>query len=273
MKKTTFDSIKMNFFVVDETFTNLVEKEFTINLVLSQGTVQFETTYPDYIYNEAKRLFPDEFDKDYIDTLKSESQHLSMTMRSARPKTIRYDRLEDIKGELWSTSLRIETVNTFKDNIGDKMLFIKFNGRVDSPRSWSGGGMGLINYITFQYFVGYRLKTFGKKHHLDDKEQEYEKYSSLYKMGKFEGHVDGTPPLDGRDKTIVSLHHTDKDMEKLKNEFVIIPWTEEREQYLKDIQTSFTIMTDKLNEFLKDLTEIKLDHLIENKPINKLLSE
>ena len=59
----------------------------------------------------------------------------------------------------------------------------------------------------------------------------------------------------------------------MKNDYLIIPWSEERELYLKKIQTNFTTMTDKLNEFLKDLTEIKLDHLIENHPIQKFLPE
>jgi Mg2+ and Co2+ transporter CorA len=217
-----------------------------------------------------KKLWPDVYDQDYIDKQNEEEKFkygTSINKRTkAKSKTLRSPMLELIKDELHQISITIETNHTFKDSYGDKVIFIKFKGQVNEPRSWSGGGMGLTNVINFQYFVGFRFIDFGKKHHLDEKEQRLEKYSSQYKMGKFEG------GHDGREHTIVSLHQTDNDKEKLKSEFVIVPWTEEREEYLKTIQDNFTTMTDRLNEFLKDLTEEKLDHLIVNQPIQKLLN-
>jgi hypothetical protein len=122
-------------------------------------------------------------------------------------------------------------------------------------------------YQTIQYFIGYRFNGIVKDH-LTGNEMVVEKYSAYYKCGIGDGSWN-----IGREQELKPLHHTIDDKEKLKQQYLIIPWSEEREQYLKDIQTSFTIMTDKLNEFLKDLTEIKLDHLIENHPVRKLLSE
>jgi hypothetical protein len=56
MKKTTFDSIKSPFLLVKEDFTDCEWKDLTVSLVEFDGTVQFETVYPDYIYNEAKKI-------------------------------------------------------------------------------------------------------------------------------------------------------------------------------------------------------------------------
>ena len=44
-------------------------------------------------------------------------------------------------------------------------------------------------------------------------------------------------------------------------------------ELLEKIQDNFTTLTNKLNDFLNDLTEEKLDHLIENQPIQKLLPD
>jgi len=274
--KKVIHTFKTNFLIVNEQFTDRNWKELNVSIVEMDNTVQFETVYPDYIYNEAKKISPELYDQEYLDIQKKEHEERygtvnNMSRTKAKSKTIRFPYLQGLKEELSDISVKIETIHNFKDDYGEKVIFIKFHGHVNDPRSYSGGGMGLVNVINFQYFIGYRFIGFGKKNLLDDKERKLEKYTSQYKLGRFEGKGDGSS-TDGREHTIVSLHQTDKDMENLKREFVIIPWTEEREDYLKKIQDNFTTLTNKLNDFLKDLTEEKLDHLIENQPIQKLLS-
>ena len=254
--KKVIHTFKTSFLIVNEQFTDREWKDLNVSIVEMDNTVQFETVYPDYIYNEAKKISPELYD----------------SRTKAKTKIIRCPYLQGLKDDLADISIKIETVHTFKDDYGEKVIFIKFHGQINEPRSWTGGGMGLVNVINFQYFIGYRFIGFGKKNLLDEKERKLEKYTSQYKLGRFEGRGDGSS-CDGRENTIVSLHQTDKDMEYLKREFVIIPWTEEREEYLKKIQENFTTLTNKLNDFLKDLTEEKLDHLIENQPVRKLLSE
>lgn len=41
----------------------------------------------------------------------------------------------------------------------------------------------------------------------------------------------------------------------------MIPWTQEREDFLTAIETNFKILSDNLNTYLKDLNPEKLDAL------------
>jgi hypothetical protein len=46
------DDIQQDFWVSNQEFTQLIQKQFTISFVQFDGTIQFETRIPDYIYNE-----------------------------------------------------------------------------------------------------------------------------------------------------------------------------------------------------------------------------
>ena len=101
-----------------------------------------------------------------------------------------------------------------------------------------------------------------------NKDVDVEKYSAPYKRPKSRKDADH----DNNDGSTVPLHGSgQKSLDTLKFRYLIIPYTEEREEYLKEIQKTFITVTDKLNEFLKDLTQEKLDHLIATSPVMKLL--
>lgn len=270
-KKKTFENIHLNFLISNEYFTEIINKDFVVSLVEYEGTIQFETRIPDYLYEEAKKQYPDLYDQDYI-TEKANKEIKSFGCaqdfkNKAKSKVIRSATLNGIKGEIHDLSLKLNIIHTFEGTHGEKMIFINFSGQTGQARDANfGANMGLVNSIRFQYFVGYKFDGMGKKH-LSDEMIHIEKYSANYKCGISDGEHNKY-----REESIVPLHSTDKEREKLKDSYLIIPWSEEREQYLKDIQTSFTIMTNKLNEFLKDLTQIKLDHLIDNHPVRKFLT-
>ena len=262
----------MDFRVSNEDFTDLIDKDFVVSLVEFENTIQFETRIPDYIYDEAKKQYPDIYDQDWIDELvRNEKMRFGCAQslkNKAKSKIIRSVSLNGIKSEIHDLSLKLNIIHTFKESHGEKMLFIKFNGQTSQSRDMNfGAGMGLINTIKFQYFIGYHFLGMRKKF-LSDEDIMVEKYSANYKCSDFEGEHNKY-----KEEEIIPLHNTEKQGEILKANYLIIPWTEEREQYLKSIQDNFTIMTDKLNEFLKDLTETKLDHLIENQPVRKMLSD
>jgi hypothetical protein len=194
----------------------------------------------------------------------------TFNLKYSKPKSriLRSPLLQNIKEELFSLSNKLITLNTFEEKNGEKMLFIYFKGQTVERRDMNfGADMGILNSIEFQYFVGYRFVGLIDKYLSEGEKIMVEKYSSYYKRGIGEGLQQAY-----KEHEMCPLHRIESEKENLKRKYILVPWSEEREQYLKEIQTNFTIMTDKLNEFLKDLTEIKLDHLIENQPINKMLT-
>jgi len=66
MKKQKFDDIEYSFQVVNEDFKTIVERKFKLSMVEFDGTLQFETTTPDYIYNKAKKIWPEDYFEETI---------------------------------------------------------------------------------------------------------------------------------------------------------------------------------------------------------------
>jgi hypothetical protein len=271
MKKEKFDDIVLDFIVSNDNFTDFIPKKLTVSLVNFENTIQFETKIPDYLYNEAVKQFPDIYDQAFLDE-KTKEEVLNYGTKQqdnkAKSKIIRSPLLNELRTFLYDLSSKINIIYTFKDDYGEKMLFIYFKGDTSIQRDGRyGGNMGLLNSLSFQYFTAFYYKGVSKKL-FSDEFIEIEKYNVYYKCGLSEN-----INHSHREKELKPLHNTEKELIELKNKYLIIPWTEEREEYLKDIQVNFINMTDKLNVFLKNLTETKLDFLIENKPINKLLAE
>lgn len=271
MKKQKFDEIEYTFTVVSEDFKEMVDRKFKISLVEIDGTLQFETLIPDYIYTEAGKIWPEFYDYDFIKQKREENTNgaWEWLTRKVITKVLRSAFLDGIKSELWDLSKKIEKYHTFEETIGEKVIFVRFRGSTTNERERTfGGDMGLENNIDFQYFTGYRQST-EMKPMLSDKTITIEKLTSYYKCGMSEQGENHKY----KETQLVPLYNTQNEMQNLKGYYIILPWSQEREDYLKKIQDSFTTLTNKLNEFLKDLTEEKLDHLIENHPITKLLPE
>lgn len=271
MKKEKFDDIILDFNISNEKFTDIIQKKLTVSLVNFENTIQFETKIPDYLYNEAIKQFPDIYDQAFLDEKTRDEIKKYGTKQQdnkAKSKIIRSPLLNDLRTYLYDLSSKINIIYTFKDNYGEKMLFIYFKGDTSLQRDGRhGGNMGLLNKLSFQYFTAFYYKGTSKKM-FSDELIEIEKYNVYYKCGLSENinHL-------YREKELKPLHDTQKELIELKNKYLIIPWTEERENYLKDIQTNFAVMIDKLNIFLQNLTEVKLDFLIKEQPTHKLLTK
>jgi hypothetical protein len=109
MKKQKFDDIEYSFQVVSEDFKNMVERKFKLSMVELNGTIQFETTIPDYIYDEAKKLWPEDYDFKFIKTKRNEFNKsgfggLEWDLRHVKSKILRSPTLDVIKSDLWELS-------------------------------------------------------------------------------------------------------------------------------------------------------------------------
>ena len=269
-KKQYFDEITYNLTVVSEDFKEMVEKPFKLSLVESNGTLQFETKIPEYIFQKAKELWPEDYDMEFIRKKRNEQKYgnLDWILKRAETRVLTYPNLEGIKSELWELSHKIHIHETFTEKEGDKVILIHFRGAINNDRfHYNGAGMGIENNINFQYFIAYHYIGQQKKW-LSDEMITVEQFKSYYKRGVSEQ----DPYHAYKDTELKVLHTTSQELRDFKNYWIVVPWTEERENYLKAIQSNFITLTEKLNEFLKDLTEEKLDRLIENHPVGKFLT-
>jgi hypothetical protein len=237
-------TIQENLLIVSKDFKKLESKSQNIKIVRVENKVQFQYDLPDYILESAKQQLPDKY------------KNLKRAVRSESLASLVY-----IVNEI---SFELEAKNTFEDKIGEKVIFIKYRGSAKVHRDgYCGAGMGKLVSISFNYFIGYRF--LGQKQKFFSNEMEtVEIYRSEFQATEYNN-------LNYKKGEIVPLHHTTQDLNALKREYLIVEWTQDRENFLKALEKAFETQTTRLDEFLKDLDRDKLDHLISEFPVQKLL--
>lgn len=225
-------------------------KEQTVKIVRHDGTIMFYWEIPKFMLDEAKSINPEKY-KDY-------------------KKFFRFPQLEIIKDMAQQMCHDLEEHHTFKDEIGEKVIFIKFHGQHGNKREGTyGAGMGKEITMRFNYFTAFRYVG-QRKRHLSTELEQVEEFSNFYQRSDLALTQESQAY---RDKEIKPLHHTKRDKDNLKHSYLIVEWTPEREAFLERLQQLFILQTDQLNEYLKDLTTEKLDNLIQNSSPIKLLTD
>lgn len=161
-----------------------------------------------------------------------------------------------------------EDIKSLEDLNKEKKIFVNFSFNSEETRdNWYGADTGNLINISFQYFVGYKTSTMRCKlssYSFENSKNEEEcirylsRYKSLVKENR--NHKDGSlQPLN-----------MDWEHSKIEEKYNIIDWTQEREDFIEDLEKAFNILGNKLSSFLKNLDSKSLDVLINQK--HKLLS-
>lgn len=114
-----------------------------------------------------------------------------------------------------------------------KVIFYSFDTESRTYKSdWNGWEFGKKNKLSYVYAIGYISHANGKE--------------VRYNFNK-------------------QLIHDGYNREFYNNEYV--GWTEEREGFFNNIQTSFETIIDRINEFEKNLNEDTINQIIENRTL------
>lgn len=152
-----------------------------------------------------------------------------------------------------------------------KKIFIKFFSSNTHDRcNWTGGYKGVKVSSDFQFFVGYEVEEPAPLRNSINWDNKPNKpmvinYYTLIKhalgsMAKWS--------TNGKEGThLEPLYHSGK-KEEFLNSYNVVEWTQEREDYLTDLQNKFIALNENLDSFLGNLDNEKLDLLVSN--INKI---
>lgn len=141
----------------------------------------------------------------------------------------------------------------------DKVICIKFNAITKSCRTaYNHADAGEQTNISFQYFVAYKFVT--DEHSLFPGRINY--YSRIRNTPAFS--TTSQRNTIGIEVNQQFFHHVPNSSKGFEEEYTIIKWTEEREQFFSTIQTKFKNLAEDLSKFLKDLDENKVAALIAN---------
>lgn len=259
--ETKVIEFKQTLLLSDKTFEKMIDTEVTVHLIrrvrgrvslvpdskyLVNEKVYFQLTIPKHIFEQVRGS-----SKEYLDEyLEKSGVHPCLDKKIKFRQKIRSDSFHKLMLALEHIDTEARLIHDIQVAEGDKVIFVKYHSDVnDENDRWMFATMGKKITFHFQFFVCY------KKHVKDSiSGKEKIRYEAI-----------------GPDKYGVKYRFKYYSDDIKDAGFQIIPWTEEREIFLFNIQEGFIKLNDKLAEYLANLDAKKLDKLISNKI--KLLEE
>lgn len=225
-------------------FTDSFSKDISVTIKEpnSDGDVLFEADMPTHVFDKLKNTSKGYTTKDKGGKFRK------------RVSTSNYKHTCELLQNYCDDALSIKELEELEK---EKKLFIQFNFNDKKTRdNWCGAYTGKLISTQFRYFVGYKTST--KRGRIGNFSGELEtciRYVSMYynSIGNKNWKHGKLQPLN-----------QDWQHEEVEKKYKIIDWTEERENFLKEIEQRFGNLGDKLNEFLGDINGDKIDSLIES---------
>lgn len=232
---------KHTFILADKTFRKTKKYELTVHLYEKDDQIYFQLTMPKHIY--LKVLGTQE---KYLKSFVQKSGIASCLDRKVKfrqwLRNVNFHNLDLALTEINNEAMLLEQIEYAEK---DKVIFVKFehseNNQLDN---WMHATMGLHIKSHFQFFVCYKRAI---RDHFDNKVLKT-RYESL-------------EPEKRGNRWAFKYYWKDP----VKEGFILIPYTEERERFLLDVQEGFIKLNKKLAEYLANLDANKLDSLITNK--------
>ena len=120
----------------------------------------------------------------------------------------------------------------------------------------------------FQYFTGYEIIT-DKFSGLERKIQK-QYISKILCSSRFAVLEKYDTNFQEKDNLLLPLKEPNQSIENFESQYSIIDWTQERENYLERIKLMFETTNEKLNDFLKNLDNNKIDVLMQTDTLKYL---
>jgi len=225
--------------LANKTFDGTEEQDLTIHIYMNKGQVYFQVTVPKHIYDKVVGT-----EQKYIKSYLQKSNISPVLDKKIKFKQkIMNDSFHKLVTELEDISHDAIIIETLKHAQKRKVIFVKFTTTTnDEKDDYNFATLGKKINISFQYFVCFRKKV-----------------DSFWRYGRDIKYIN--EGLEPDENGFLKQYWTDP---KEKG-FQLIKWTQEREDFLHDIQEGFIKLNNKLAQYLADLDEKKLDVLISRK--------
>jgi len=150
----------------------------------------------------------------------------------------------------------IETTST------KKKLFIKFSHNVShTTNNWCGSYRGERVDQHFNYFVGYEVIT-NSFNNINDIGPTKKYITKIEYHSPHSSRRKNDTNFKEKDDLFLPLHSHGESIKDFENNFSIVDWTQERENYFEKIKDAFIIMNEDISNFLKNIDSNKIDLLM-----------
>jgi len=248
---------------VDLTVTTTIPEELRV-----YGDPEFKVTIPDHMFKELADTEP-QFDTE--PDINKRSSHISIKgLFGEREITHKFKKTQTSKliSSLQSYMMDLTEMINYRHSIEKatlkKKLFIKFqHTRNHHTNGLNNAYRGETIAQTFNYFIGYEMFTeslasskFGSK---GPKKRYITKIGYASPNSSVQHYNTHFKEREDLSLDLPGLHQS---IEAFENEFSIIDWSEEREDFLKRIKETFVSVNEELSDFLKDMSDDKIEALM-----------
>lgn len=255
--KEIISEFDYEFDVPNTSFDERIQKSLKVTLIrdrhqsygYSQDNCFFEVNIPKYLKDYLNNTFPeyDEFEEDaYFKTKKRKFTYI-----------VRYPSLKDVIDFFTKmTSRALFLKETEKADEHNKIILISSSSSCKISRdNYNFADMNKKLDLSFQFFVAYEMgnnDTFFAKGRF--------KYFGLKRCGN--------QSLGDKDYKAITLPFIP---ESTINRFKKIKWTQEREDYLTQMQNAIVEIQDKIHNFVDNISDDNIDKLLQQSNIPKLM--
>jgi hypothetical protein len=249
-----------------------VEMHIPESMVVS-GNIEYSVSIPDYMFNELANT-EDKFKTEYDQNNREISGLFSeRTVTRKFKKTQTSVLVRSLQDYISSLTQFINEKHSIETATMKKKLFISFkHSEVHTTNGLNSAYTGKSIQQSFKYFVGYEVMTTKFKELKDWGNTEHKKkYISkiLYAAPGSSIRKNDTGFKEKEDLflPLPSYCQSEKDFE---NQYSILDWTEEREDFCKKVQEKFVKVNEELDSFLKNLDDNKMEMLMSNAGLKML---
>jgi len=266
--------IKVSFVLPTLDFKSSEYKELPVEMhipdsMLVRGNIEYSVVIPDYMFNELSDTEP-QFKTTYdINNRNISGLFSEKTIQRKFKKTQTSMLIENLQNYISSLTKFLNDKYSIETSTMKKKLFISFN---HSDTHTING----LNYAytgqqisqSFRYFTGYEVMT-SKFSGLNRTVKKQYISKILYSaVGSSLRKLD--TGFEEKEDLFLQLKKSGQTDDSFENEYSILDWTEERENFCKKIQETFIKVNNDLDNFLKNIDNTKIDLLISSNAIKHI---
>ena len=227
------------------------------------GDIEYKVAIPDFMFDELANTEP-KFATVHDWNNKKISGCSSDKSIQKFKKTQTAKLISQLQDYIYSLTQYINERHSIENATLKKKIFIYFNhSQVHTTNGLNNAYWGERISQLFRYFVGYEIMTT----QFSEINQRGPQKKYITKIG----YASPTASIQlyntnfkEREDLFLPLPRHNQSMKDFENEFSIVDWTQEREDFCEKIKSTFITVNDELSLFLKDISSKKMDMLMKS---------
>jgi hypothetical protein len=259
--------IKVPFILPTLDFKKSESKELNVEMHISDsmivnGNIEYSMAIPDYIFKEladTEDQFKTEYDQNNRARVSGLFSEKTLTRKFKKTQTSML--IGNLQDYIFSLTQFLNDKHSIETSTMKKKLFISFNhSDTHTTNGLNCAYTGKQISQSFKYFTGYEVIT--SKFSCLNKVEKKQYISKIFYSAPGSALRKNDTGFQEKEDLFLQLKRYNQSDLSFEDEYSIIDWTEERENFCKKIQEKFIKVNAELDIFLKNIDNDKMEILM-----------